>query len=103
MIAATTLSPRAPLPSAPAGTPLSAALRGLQRAGTQAAEAAERIAGAGAAASPTPGAVFEALREAPDAGRAAVDLLVARRAYAANAAVLRSAAATGAELVRRGA
>jgi hypothetical protein len=79
-------------------TAIGAALGGLRRAGSQAADAAQRIVAAGARpADPLPFGV----PETPDLGRAAVDLVAARQAYAANAAVVRTADAMEGELVRR--
>ncbi len=77
---------------APAGpvSAIGAARSGLSGARTQAAEAAHRIVAAGAPpADPLP----TGLPAAPDLGPAMVDLIAARRAYAANADGLRTAAA----------
>jgi flagellar basal body rod protein FlgC len=72
----------------------------------QAADAAGRIAAAGA--SPLAGipadvsaqAVLQAAAAAPDLAGAMVDLLQAKQAYAANAVVLRSADEMAGELLR---
>jgi hypothetical protein len=81
-------------------TAIGAALGGLRRAGTAAQDAAQRIAAAGAPpADPLPFGV----PETPDLARAAVDLVAGRQAYAANAAVVRTADAMAGELVRRSA
>jgi hypothetical protein len=77
--------------------PLAAATAGLRRAGTQAVEAAERVAGFGTVA---PGGMPTAPPlEAADPGRAVVDLLVARRAYEANAKLVAVADEMAAELL----
>jgi hypothetical protein len=79
-------------------TAIGAALGGLRRAAGQATEAAGRIAAAGAPpADPLPNGV----PDVPDLGRAAVDLIAARRAYQANAAVVRTADAMADEVIRR--
>ncbi|WP_372620432.1 flagellar basal body rod C-terminal domain-containing protein [Falsiroseomonas sp.] len=92
-----------PLSPGPAGA-IAAAARGLHRVGTQAADAAGRVATAGAPRLVEDGsarAALEATAVAPDLARGMVDLLLARQAYAANAAVMRSADEMAAELVRR--
>lgn len=82
-----------------------AALRGLQMAGSRAAEAATRIAPFGtapldaASARGEPGAAI--LAATADPGRAIADLMVARRAYEANATVLRSTEEATRTLLRR--
>jgi hypothetical protein len=73
---------------------MAAAVGGLRRAGAQAAEAAQRIA-----APPATGAMPRA-EPAGDPGLAVVDLLVARRAYQANAMVVRTADAMAEALLR---
>jgi flagellar hook protein FlgE len=84
------------IPAGPSGV-LAAATAGLRRAGAQAADAAERVARFGAAA---PGAMPTAPPiEGADPGRAMVDLLVARRAYEANARVVTVADEMAAELL----
>jgi hypothetical protein len=94
---------------------MAAATRGLSRAAGLAADAAQRVAAGGAtdaaaggakiatAGGASPEGLIAAMGPAPDLGRAAVDLLVARRAYAANAAVLRSADRMAEALLRRSA
>ena len=81
--------------------PMASALQGLQRSAAQAADAAQRIAAAGApmpdAGSP---AMAEAIAAAPDMARAAIDLLVAHRAYQANAVTMRAADAMQSALLR---
>lgn len=92
------------IPPLSAGLPAAtaAAARGLQMAGARFADSATRIALAGAvpAAAP-PEAAARAAIEAPDLGRAMVDMIQARQAYAANAVVLRTADEAMDELVRR--
>jgi hypothetical protein len=84
------------IPAGPSGV-LAAATAGLRRAAAQAAEAAERVASVGTAA---PGRMpIAPVLEAADPGRAVVDLLVARRAYEANARVATVADAMAAELL----
>jgi hypothetical protein len=79
-------------------TAIGAALGGLRRAGAAAEDAARRIAASGAPpADPLPFGV----PAAPDPGRAAVDLIAARQAYAANAAVVRTADAMAGEGLSR--
>jgi flagellar hook protein FlgE len=94
-----------PISSGPAGA-IAAAARGLHRAGTQAADAAGRIAAAGAPPISMAGdgaarGALEAVAAAPDLAGGMVDLLLARQAYAANAMVMRSADEMAEELVRR--
>ncbi|PWS35345.1 hypothetical protein DFH01_17075 [Falsiroseomonas bella] len=84
------------IPAGPSSV-LAAATAGLRRAGAQAADAAERVASFGTLA---PGGMPTAPPiERADPGRAMVDLLVARRAYEANARVVTVADAMAAELV----
>jgi hypothetical protein len=84
------------IPAGPSGV-LAAATAGLRRGAVQAAEAAERVAGFGTLA---PGGMPTAPPiEAADPGRAMVDLLVARRAYEANARVVTVADAMAAALL----
>jgi hypothetical protein len=84
------------IPPGPSGV-LAAATAGLRRAGAQAAGAAEPVAGF---VNLAPGGMPTAPPiEASDPGRAVVDLLVARRAYEANAKVVMVADAMAAELL----
>jgi hypothetical protein len=92
---------------------LHASLQGMRRAAERLAETAQIIAGAtpagrvpGAHPAPAPPNGTPALTTAQAAGGlegALVDILIARRAYEANAKALESNARTGRALVSRGA
>lgn len=85
-----------------AGVATHAALRGLHRAATRAAEAALAIAGAGTARPLEPGpAALSAFAAGPDLSRRLVELRQARLSYLANAEVLRRAEAATAALLRQ--
>lgn len=89
--------------SLPPGLPVAtaAALRGQRVAEARAADAAARIVLSGTAApAELARATLQALQAAPDLLGGLVDLHNARRAYQANAAVLRGADAASAALVR---
>lgn len=81
---------------------MQAALRGLRQAGARAAEAAFAVTRAGTIQpGPLAASQMQALASGPDMAKGLADLIQARLAYRANAAVLRGADAAAAALLRR--
>jgi hypothetical protein len=89
------------IPTIQPALPVGAALRGMRTAATRMEQAAQRISGAATLPSSRDvTAAFSAQQAASGLPGAALDLLMARRAYEANVVVLRSAEEMAADLLR---